>query len=217
MFLGINMAVEPFSIALLKNDKVLFSYALEPTYEFTENLVAKCDHYMKACSVSFSDLDAIGIIDGPGSYMGLRLSLAQVKTMLMVLQKPVYVFSAFEAMLFACRGDDQFFVGLLPARRKEFNVVLGKLLPKGVQFLTKMFSLKEASLLQALERFKQPIQVMGVFDQSVLQLCDNSDQLILTSCFVDAVSVSKLAAQSFQRGDSSEFRTLVPRYSHQPV
>lgn len=82
-------------------------------------LATECEKFMDECGAKWSDLSAIGVVIGPGSFTGIRLGIAYAKGLAMGLNIPVVGISAFDLYLAATpdafvaiesgRGD--FFVG----------------------------------------------------------------------------------------------------------
>ena len=82
-------------------------------------LVTECEKFMDECGAKWSDLSAIGVVIGPGSFTGIRLGIAYAKGLAMGLNIPVVGISTFDLYLAATpdafvaiesgRGD--FFVG----------------------------------------------------------------------------------------------------------
>lgn len=82
-------------------------------------LPAAAEQFMAECGAKWSDLTAIGVVVGPGSFTGVRLGIAYAKGLALGLNIPVVPINAFELYLAATpdafvaidsgRGD--FFVG----------------------------------------------------------------------------------------------------------
>lgn len=82
-------------------------------------LPAAAEHFVAQCGKTWSDLTAIGVVVGPGSFTGIRLGIAYAKGLGLGLNIPVVPINAFELYLAATpdafvaidsgRGD--FFVG----------------------------------------------------------------------------------------------------------
>jgi tRNA threonylcarbamoyladenosine biosynthesis protein TsaB len=75
--------------------------------------------------ISFSDLNAIAVSNGPGSYTGLRVSLASAKAIAYAANKPLILLSSLQLMAHAMRtqlpaGDTNLFLApMIDARRQE--------------------------------------------------------------------------------------------------
>ncbi len=82
-------------------------------------LPVETQNFMNECGVKWSDIDAIGIVVGPGSFTGIRLGIAYAKGLAMGLGIPIVPLNAFELYLAATpeafvaldSGHGDFFVG----------------------------------------------------------------------------------------------------------
>lgn len=64
-------------------------------------LPAECEKFITECGAKWSDVTAIGIVVGPGSFTGIRLGIAYAKGIGMGLDIPVVGISAFDLYLSA--------------------------------------------------------------------------------------------------------------------
>ncbi len=64
-------------------------------------LASECEKFISECGAKWSDLTAIGIVVGPGSFTGIRLGIAYAKGLGMGLNIPVVGISLFDLYLAA--------------------------------------------------------------------------------------------------------------------
>ncbi len=64
-------------------------------------LPVECERFLSENGAKWSDLTAIGVITGPGSFTGIRLGIAYAKGLAMGLNIPVVPINAFELYLAA--------------------------------------------------------------------------------------------------------------------
>lgn len=64
-------------------------------------LPAECAKFLSECGATWRDIDAIGVIVGPGSFTGVRLGIAYAKGLGIGLSVPVVPINAFELYLAA--------------------------------------------------------------------------------------------------------------------
>ena len=62
-------------------------------------LGTECEKFLAACGAKWSDLTAIGVVVGPGSFTGIRLGIAYAKGLAMGLNIPLVPINAFELYL----------------------------------------------------------------------------------------------------------------------
>ncbi len=81
------------------------------------------DEVMKQADVKYSDLDAIAISKGPGSYTGLRIGVSTAKGLCFALDKPLIGINTLSMMAAGFLAENQNYEGLvcpmIDARRME--------------------------------------------------------------------------------------------------
>lgn len=108
------------SISIAKDGEVM---ALKenntPNYSHAEQLhvfIAEC---MKEVSLSFSDLDAVAVSKGPGSYTGLRIGVSAAKGLCFSLDIPLISIPTLTSMASKYVGGYDYIIPVLDARRME--------------------------------------------------------------------------------------------------
>ena len=96
--LGIESSSKECSVAITYNKKTHQSSALINNDSAT-SLPIITEELIKKLSLKFSDLDAIAISMGPGSFTGLRVSLSYAKGLAIALDIPIIPISTFDIML----------------------------------------------------------------------------------------------------------------------
>lgn len=75
---------------------------------------------MEAASLSFSDLDAVAVSEGPGSYTGLRIGVAAAKGLCFALNLPLISIPTLQSMAQQVRAKKgEVIISALDARRME--------------------------------------------------------------------------------------------------
>ncbi len=80
------------------------------------------DEVMKEIGAKFSDLDAIAVSKGPGSYTGLRIGVSSAKGLCYALNKPLIAVSSLQALAQTASqyySDSHVFIPMIDARRME--------------------------------------------------------------------------------------------------
>ncbi len=112
------------SVALAENKKILSVREVNNGYTHSELLHVFCKELMQETGKEFSNLNAIGISTGPGSYTGLRIGMSAAKGFCFALGIPLIGISTLENLTVAAmrkigNSSINYFIPLIDARRME--------------------------------------------------------------------------------------------------
>ena len=92
-------------ILVINTSGVGLEFVLDDKYKHVDTekqsveLPAACADFLTACGAKWSDLTAIGVVVGPGSFTGIRLGIAYAKGLALGLNIPLMPINAFELYL----------------------------------------------------------------------------------------------------------------------
>ncbi|MEO6282836.1 MAG: tRNA (adenosine(37)-N6)-threonylcarbamoyltransferase complex dimerization subunit type 1 TsaB [Dyadobacter sp.] len=98
LLLSIDTSIRGCSVALHGDTGLLASYDLYTDKSSSAMLTTLIKNVVKDAGYSLSDLDAIAIAKGPGSYTGLRVGVSTAKGLCYALEKPLIAINTLEAM-----------------------------------------------------------------------------------------------------------------------
>jgi|SaaInl6LU_22_DNA_1037377.scaffolds.fasta_scaffold00891_16 tRNA threonylcarbamoyladenosine biosynthesis protein TsaB len=110
------------SVALSYNGNCISKKVLlAEHFSHDEKLHVFIEEVLQEASVGFSELDAVAISKGPGSYTGLRIGVAAAKGLCFALDLPLIGIHTLELMVqpFIGKAEYVFFIPMLDARRME--------------------------------------------------------------------------------------------------
>ena len=110
------------SVALSYNGNCISKKVLlAEHFSHDEKLHVFIREVLQEASVGFSELDAVSISKGPGSYTGLRIGVAAAKGLCFALDLPLIGIHTLELMVqpFIGKAEYVFFIPMLDARRME--------------------------------------------------------------------------------------------------
>ena len=121
LILNIETATKNCSVSLAEAGSILtIKEQNDGKYSHGENLHIFIEKVIKEAGKNFSDLDAIAVSKGPGSYTGLRIGVSTAKGLCFSLDKPLISVLTLEALANAIVGEkDALIIPLLDARRME--------------------------------------------------------------------------------------------------
>lgn len=108
------------SVAVLDEDKLLGEYTVSEKLTHSQTIMPMADSLLSSLGSSLKDMDAFAVCLGPGSFTGLRIGMATVKSFSQVLNKPVIGVSSLDAAAYNfCYAEDVIICPMIDARRNE--------------------------------------------------------------------------------------------------
>lgn len=124
--LCIETATPVCSVALVQDNKVLHSRESSKRNSHSEIVTVFIDEVIKEANLKYTDLDAVTVSKGPGSYTGLRIGVSTAKGLCYGLDIPLISVNTLRSMAFGmARKFDQkedlpiLFCPMIDARRME--------------------------------------------------------------------------------------------------
>ncbi|MCR4777418.1 MAG: tRNA (adenosine(37)-N6)-threonylcarbamoyltransferase complex dimerization subunit type 1 TsaB [Lachnospiraceae bacterium] len=87
--LGLDSSGLVASVCLMEDDTLLAEYSVNHKKTHSQTLLPMLDEIVKMVEADLSEIDAIAVAAGPGSFTGLRIGSATVKGLAFALNKPV--------------------------------------------------------------------------------------------------------------------------------
>lgn len=101
LILNIDTAVETAMLSLARDGEIIASRKNSIQKDHAVFLHPAINDILKEASVNNSQIDAIAVTNGPGSYTGLRVGLAAAKGLCYALVKPLVTICTLDAMAVA--------------------------------------------------------------------------------------------------------------------
>ncbi len=96
--LQIETATTVCSVALAKDGHVLGFRQIDARNIHAEIITLFIDELITSAAIRYSDIDAIAVSSGPGSYTGLRIGVSTAKGLCFALEKPLIAVETLGAM-----------------------------------------------------------------------------------------------------------------------
>ena len=118
--LNIETATKNCSVALAKEGKtILCKEIAEEGYSHAERLHVFIEEIIKEAGISFQDLSAIAVSQGPGSYTGLRIGVSAAKGLCFALNIPLIAVDTLQVLAAQAKVSNGLIIPMLDARRME--------------------------------------------------------------------------------------------------
>lgn len=122
--LAIDTSGPVASCAVMVNDRVVHSIALNHGLTHSESIMPAVEDAMSASGLSCADIDVFAAVAGPGSFTGVRIGICAAKGFAHAVDKPCVPVHALEALAMNFYGFDGLVCPILDARRSQVYCAL---------------------------------------------------------------------------------------------
>jgi tRNA threonylcarbamoyladenosine biosynthesis protein TsaB len=122
--LSIDTSASAVGAAIADEGGLIGQLELAAGRQASETLLPLTKSLLHLTGLALSDMDALAVTVGPGSFTGLRIGLATVKAWVQALAKPLVAVSTLEAMAYAANERGHLVCPILNARRGELYAAL---------------------------------------------------------------------------------------------
>lgn len=107
------------SVAIIEDEQILAEYNINYKKTHSQTLLPMLDEICKMTELDMSQVDAIAISKGPGSFTGLRIGSATAKGLGLALNKPIIPIGTLEGLSYNAWGYDGLICPIMDARRGQ--------------------------------------------------------------------------------------------------
>lgn len=216
--LNIETSSKICSVAISSGENVIGSALAEESFTHARELTTLIQNLLEKHNMQLSDLDAVAVNSGPGSYTALRVGYSVAKGLCFGLDLKMLAHSSFE-ILFNCSsisGSKDIYDCIIPmidARRDEVYMTAfepdGSTLVEAQSFILNEEELKKAILT------KNNILIIGdAADKAGTHL--NGQEFHFKEVFLKASDMALLSWTKFQAEDWENVAYTIPFYLKPP-
>jgi len=146
VILAIETATRAGSVGVSRGDHVLACVAGDASSSHSTDLIENIDRVLSSARLQLSNVDLFAAATGPGSFTGLRIGLATVKSLAVAMNKKCLGVSTLAAVAHAA-GESERTVALLPAGRGEVFAQMFSIVRNEVSALDQAMHISPQALL----------------------------------------------------------------------
>ena len=210
VLLNIETTTTNCSVSLSKEGETLvLKEDYNSKFSHAESLHLFIGEVVKSAKIKLSEIDAIAVSKGPGSYTGLRIGVSAAKGLCFALDKPLISVSTLESLSYQVTTDKGYFVPMLDARRMEiysaiFNAKHHQIRETQAQILD------ENSFLDYLNKDK--VYFIGNGVDKTKSIIQHKNAIFIENKLPSALEMGKLAFEKFQKNDFEDVAYFEPFY-----
>jgi tRNA threonylcarbamoyladenosine biosynthesis protein TsaB len=213
LILSIETSTKVCSVALHRDETLLASSQILIEKSHSKYITLLIENLFSYAGEKMTDLDAVAVSKGPGSYTGLRIGVSTAKGICYALEKPLIAIDTLESIAYEANRFNFTNVLLCPmidARRME---VYCAIYDHKLSCLEKVHAkvIEENSFEDFLA--KQPVLFFGDGAQKCKTLLGNkSNAVFIENVFPSAINIGALALKSFQEKRFEDVAYFEPFY-----
>ena len=214
--LAIDTSTMMASCALLDEDRLLGEFSLNQEMTHSENLVPMTKEMLDNLNLKVEDIDLFGVAIGPGSFTGLRIGIATVKSFAHVFDRPIVGVSTLEGLAFNLPYNG-YIVPMIDARRDRVYTGIYHRINGNLINVVEPTIMEVEELLGLLKEDYEKIIVNGngtfIYRDIILNILKDKVDIApinLNSC--RASSIAELALAKYKEGYRDNYYDLVPNY-----
>ncbi|MDR2066572.1 MAG: tRNA (adenosine(37)-N6)-threonylcarbamoyltransferase complex dimerization subunit type 1 TsaB [Endomicrobium sp.] len=203
--LSIETSGKTFSIALNENSKTIAFFYYEYGHIHSEIIITAVERVLEDTNNSFESIDKFALSLGPGSFTGIRVAMAAIKTFAQILNKPIVAIdtlSILEASLPKIKGIK--IIASIDALRNEVFIKQGK------KIIIKNIDL----FIKSLKKYNNKIIVIGstsiVYKEKLLKELGSLSVSLPEIMHMPKASV--LAALAYKSTNNLSYTKVKPLY-----
>ena len=156
VMLAIETATRAGSVAVSRGDQILSRATGHATSSHSTDLIENIDRVLSKSGLQLGEVDLFAAAIGPGSFTGLRIGLATVKSLAVAMNKKCVGISTLAAVAQAA-GESAGTVALLPAGRGEVFAQLFSVVGSVVRALDEAMHISPQTMLSKYGTYSQLI------------------------------------------------------------
>ena len=207
--LNIETATKNCSVALAKEGKtIVYKEIAEEGYSHAERLHVFIEEIIKEAGITFQDLSAVAVSQGPGSYTGLRIGVSAAKGLCFALDIPLIAVDTLQVLASQATVSDGLVIPMLDARRMEvysaiFNSNFDKIRAVEAEIIT------EDSFLD----FQETLYFVGDCAEKCKAVLTKQNFVFLEEIkYPSAKEMSFLSFEKYKKNDTVDVAYFEPYY-----
>ncbi len=163
LILALESSAKAASVALGRDGKLLAQSIQNSGLTHSRTLLPMAEDMLKNCGLAMSDIDAVAVAHGPGSFTGVRIGVAAAKGLCWGADKPAIGVSTLEAMAWGaeCVPEGSLICCAMDARRSQVYNALFSFENRELKRLTPDRAISLGELGEELKNEERAIYVLG--------------------------------------------------------
>ena len=178
------------SVAVVEDDTLVAEYTVNYKKTHSQTLLPMLDEIVKMTQTELSEMDAIAVAAGPGSFTGLRIGSATAKGLGLALNKPIISVPTLEGIACNFYGTDAIICPMMDARRQQVYTGIYTFVNGEMQVIQEQCAISVEELAGRLkeecEKYGKKVVLLGdgvpVYREKVQEILQGQCEFAPASC-----------------------------------
>lgn len=209
LILNIETATKNCSVSLSdKGNIVNYREIAEQGYSHAEKLHVFIEEVLLEASVQFSDLKAVAVSQGPGSYTGLRVGVSAAKGLCYALNIPMIALDTLSVLAHQIQVKQGLIIPMIDARRMEvysaiFDSQYQKIMETQAEIITE----------ESFNAYDETIYFLGDSTTKCKEVLKRSNYIFMEEIvYPSSKDMAKLSYEKYQENDFVDVAYFEPLY-----
>lgn len=207
--LNIETSTKNCSVSIARNGTTIICNEIaEEGYSHAERLHVFIEKSLKQAAISYADLCAVAVSEGPGSYTGLRIGVSAAKGLCYALGIPLLAIDTLKVLAAQVTVDSGIIIPMLDARRMEVYSAIFN-----INLENKRETLAEVITEDSFEEYQEKIYFVGDCADKCKTILKKVNFTFLENIkYPSANEMSKLSYEKFRINDIVDVAYFEPYY-----
>ncbi len=202
--------------AIVDQDKLIGEFLLDHGKTHSQQLMPLIDQLLNNLDMKLTDIDAIAVSKGPGSFTGLRIGIATVKGLAQAIDKPVIGVPTLDGLAYNLSFREGLICPIMDARREQVYTSIYR--SKGeLKRIDDYMAVPVVDLIKKLKAYDEPVIFNGdgvpVYQDIIKKEMGDQASMAPTNLLMQrASSIACLALDMFRSNEVQSYLELVPFY-----
>lgn len=149
------------SVAIVTEETMLAEYTVNYKKTHSQTILSMLDEIVKMVEMELSELDAIAVAAGPGSFTGLRIGSATAKGLGLALNKPIVAVPTLDGLAYNLYGTDKLICPMMDARRNQVYTGIYEFIGNELRIIKPQTATQVEEILEEINRLGREVIFLG--------------------------------------------------------
>lgn len=217
MILTIDSSSLVATVGIVGDEAVIAEYTVNLKQTHSQTLLCMIDEIFKMTKISKSEIKAIAVSDGPGSFTGLRIGAATAKGLALALNIPLISVSSIDLMAYNYNHCNKMICPIMDARRNQVYTGLYKCEEEELCTIIEPCAISIEELIEKLNSINEKTIFIG---DGVLNFKEYIDEHLNVEHFYGlphmnrqkASTLGSIAIKKYNNGEIIDADIFAPQY-----